>query len=125
MAYPISKQKFGNYVLIQFKSDGLKNNEFSVNLEHNPNILRHMIISIDESEIKEQSEDIKEQITGLTRPASALTEENTDDKKEVEVVEKKENVAEENILEKNIDEAITQEEAPSEKLAETTKTTEE
>ena len=71
MAYPIQKQKFGSYVLIQFKSDGLKNTEFSIELEHNPNILRQMIISIDESEVKEQTEEVKDQITGLARPSSS------------------------------------------------------
>ena len=52
MAYPISKQKFGTYVLIQFKSEGSGNSEFSVELEHNPNVLRHMIINIDSNILK-------------------------------------------------------------------------
>ena len=82
MAYPISKQKFGSYVLIQFKSEGSGNSEFSVELEHNPNVLRHMIINIDESEIKEQGEDIKDQITGLTRPTSAAANKQTEESKE-------------------------------------------
>ena len=60
MAYPIQKQKFGTYVLVQYKSDGSKNNEFSLDLEHNPNVLRNMIINIEESEVKEQTEDIKD-----------------------------------------------------------------
>ena len=56
MAYPIQKQKFGTYVVIQFKSDGSYNNNFSFNMKNNPNILRHMIITIDESDIEEQIE---------------------------------------------------------------------
>jgi len=71
MAYPIQKQKFGTYVLVQYKSDGSKNNVFSLDLEHNPNVLRHMIINIEESEVKEQTEDIKDQISGLSRPRSS------------------------------------------------------
>ena len=71
MAYPIQEQKFGTYILVQYKSDGLKNNEFSVDLEHNPNVLRHMIINIEESEVKEQTEDIKDQISGLSRQRSS------------------------------------------------------
>ena len=71
MAYPIQKQKFGTYVLVQYKSDGLKNNEFNLDLEHNPNVLRHMIINIEESEVNEQTEDIKDQISGLSRPSSS------------------------------------------------------
>jgi small subunit ribosomal protein S6 len=83
MAYPILKQKFGTYILVQYKSDGLKNNEFSLDMEHNPNILRQMIITINESEVKEQTEDVKEQITGLTRPSkNKLDDKNSESSKE-------------------------------------------
>ena len=68
MAYPIQKQKFGTYVVIQFKSDGSYNNNFNFNMKNNPNILRHMIITIGESDVEEQIEDIKDQISGLSRP---------------------------------------------------------
>lgn len=83
MAYPIIKQKFGTYILVQYKSNGLKNNEFSLDMEHNPNILRQMIISINESEVKEQTEDVKDQISGLTRPSKNKTDDkNTESSKE-------------------------------------------
>ena len=83
MAYPIIKQKFGTYILVQYKSNGLKNNEFSLDMEHNPNILRQMIISINESEVKEQAEDVKDQISGLTRPSKNKTDDkNTESSKE-------------------------------------------
>lgn len=109
MAYPIQKQKFGSYVLIQFKSDGLKNTEFSIELEHNPNILRNMIINIDESEVKEQTEEVKDQITGLTRPSSSSTSEE-------KVVAKEESPVETKAVE---------EDASSEETAEKTEVTEE
>jgi small subunit ribosomal protein S6 len=107
MAYPIQKQKFGSYVLIQFKSDGLKNTELSIELEHNPNILRQMIISIDESEVKEQTEEVKDQITGLARPSSSSEEKVV--AKEVSPVETK----------------AVEEDASSEETAEKTEATEE
>ena len=107
MAYPIQKQKFGSYVLIQFKSDGLKNTELSIELEHDPNILRQMIISIDESEVKEQTEEVKDQITGLARPSSSSEEKVV--AKEVSPVETK----------------AVEEDASSEETAEKTEATEE
>ena len=109
MAYPIQKQKFGSYVLIQFKSDGLKNTELSIELEHNPNILRQMIISIDESEVKEQTEEVKDQITGLARPSSSSTSEEKVVEKKVSPVETK----------------AVEEDASSEETAEKTEATEE
>ena len=85
MAYPIMKQKFGTYILVQYKSNGLKNNEFSLDMEHNPNILRQMIISINESEVKEQTEDVKDQISGLTRPSKTDDKKTESSKEEAEV----------------------------------------
>jgi len=120
MAYPISKQKFGTYVLIQFKGDGAGNNDFSVDLEHNPNVLRHMIINIDESEIKEQGEDIKDQITGLTRPTSSSEENKTEEPIEVDETTDSETPADESSVETE-----KVEEAPTKEEAETAETTEE
>lgn len=68
LSYPISKQKFGTYVMIQYKTDSNKNNEITFDMDHNPNILRHMTVLIDEAEIKEQTEDVWDQISGLSKP---------------------------------------------------------
>ena len=129
MAYPIQKQKFGTYVLIQFKSDGSNNNDFSFDLEHNPNILRHMIINIEESNVEEQTEDVKDQITGLTRPTSNTTEEKSDDNKESSEAEKNEEVVEDSKVENDEVESPNDteevEEVVSEELAETAEKTEE
>ena len=129
MAYPIQKQKFGTYVLIQFKSDGSSNNDFSFDLEHNPNILRHMIINIEESNVEEQTEDVKDQITGLTRPTSNTTEEKSDDNKESSDAEKNEEVVEDSKDENDEVESPKDteevEEVVSEELAETAEKTEE
>ena len=92
MAYPIQKQKFGTYVLVQFKSDGSNNYKFAFDMENNPNILRHLVISIDESEIEEQTEELKDQISGLNRPKNApeTKEEDTPETKEEDTPETKE-----------------------------------
>ena len=126
MAYPISKQKFGTYVLIQFKGDGAGNNDFSVDLENNSNVLRHMIINIDESEIKEQSEEIKDQITGLTRPPSSSEENKTEEPKEVDkTTENNETADSETPVDESSVETEKVEEAPTKEEAETAETTEE
>ena len=67
LAYPIEKQKYGNYVLIQFSGDGKNHQEFNLNMEQNPNILSHLTTSIKEIEILEQKEDLDSQITGLEK----------------------------------------------------------
>ena len=83
MAYPIQKQKFGTYVVVQYKGDGTYNNKLTFDMKNNPNILRHMIINIDESDVEESIEDIKDQISGLKRVSSSPEKE--------EVVEEKNN----------------------------------
>ena len=62
LAYLIDKQKYGTYVLIQFKSDGSGNSQFNMNLEHNPNILRYLTTKIDESDIVTDLDDIDAQL---------------------------------------------------------------
>ena len=74
MAYPIKNQKFGTYVLVQFKGDGAYNNQFNFDMGNDPNILRHMVISVKESEIEKQTDEIKDQISGLTKPPSSDSE---------------------------------------------------
>ena len=88
MAYPIKNQKFGTYVLVQFKSDGTYNNQFNFDMGNNPNILRHMVISVKESEIEKQTDEIKDQISGLTKPSSDSEKAESKKEQEVEVLEK-------------------------------------
>lgn len=64
LGYFIDKQKYGTYILIQFKSDGIKNNNFNVEMEHNPSILAYMTIRIEEDAIHEQIDDLDTQIAG-------------------------------------------------------------
>ena len=64
LGYFIEKQKYGTYILLQFKSDGMKNNSFNVEMEHNPSILAYMTVKIEEAGIREQTEDLDTQIAG-------------------------------------------------------------
>ncbi len=53
LAYPIQKQRFGTYVLLQFQGDGTGNTRLNNDLELKDDILAHMIVRIDEDEIRE------------------------------------------------------------------------
>lgn len=64
LGYYIDKQKYGTYILVQFKSDGTKNNNFNIEMEHNPSILAYMTVKIEEDGIREQIEDLETQIAG-------------------------------------------------------------
>lgn len=52
LAYPVEKQRYGTYVLLQFKSDGVGNTHLNRDLELNDEILAHMIVTIDEEDIR-------------------------------------------------------------------------
>ena len=67
LAYPIEKQKYGNYVLVQFQSEGLDNDKILKDLEHNPNILAYLLSNIDKSDIVKES--IKEESPAEESPA--------------------------------------------------------
>ena len=64
LGYYIDKQKYGTYILIQFKSDGTKNNNFNIHMEQNPSILAYMTVKIEKDGIREQTEDLDAQIAG-------------------------------------------------------------
>ncbi len=63
LAYYIDKQKYGTYVLVQYESDGSKNKNLHVELEHNPSILAYMTTRIDKEDIREQTEDLDAQLS--------------------------------------------------------------
>lgn len=52
LAFPVEKQKFGTYVLLQFNGDGSGNARLSQDFELSSNILAHMIVAIDEDDIR-------------------------------------------------------------------------
>ena len=70
LAYEIDKQKYGTYILIQFKGDGSGNAKFNVELEHNPNILAYLTLRIEENKVLDQTLSLDEQIRGDNPSAS-------------------------------------------------------
>ena len=53
LAYPIEKQRFGTFYLLHFTSDGQQNVQINRDLEHKDNILAHMIVRIEEDEVRQ------------------------------------------------------------------------
>lgn len=53
LAYSIQKQRFGTYVLIQFRGDGSGNARLNQDLELIDNILAHMVVRIEEEDVLE------------------------------------------------------------------------
>ncbi len=64
LSYFIDKQRYGTYILVQYKGDGINNNEFNMELEHNANILAYLTTSIEESNVLQDHGDINVQIDG-------------------------------------------------------------
>tara|TARA_B100001142_G_scaffold265823_1_gene270078 strand:+ start:428 stop:865 length:438 start_codon:yes stop_codon:yes gene_type:complete len=95
LAYPINKEKYGMYILFQFKSDGSSNKEFNLGLEHNANVLAYLTTKIEEEGVLLDLPDLDNQL-GLSNIKTedtnkndkskdseiSKTEEKNDDKKE-------------------------------------------
>ena len=69
LAYPIEKQKYGTYNLVQFTSKGLDNSLILKDLEHNPNILAYLLSNIDKSDIILEKEAPAEEAPAEEAPA--------------------------------------------------------
>ena len=87
LAYEIDKQKYGTYVLVQFKGDGSRNSNFNVELEHNPNVLAYLTIKIDKNKISDQPLTLDEQISGEVPSSVKPKNEKSKSEKVVEEVE--------------------------------------
>ena len=58
LAYPIDKQKYGTYTLVQFSSkDGSGNTKVLKDLEHNSNILAYLLSNIEKDNIVSESKE--------------------------------------------------------------------
>lgn len=105
LAYPINKEKYGMYVLFQFKNDGVKNKEFNLGLEHNSNVLAYLTTKIEDDTILSDLPSLDSQL-GLLNPN---TKESKDTDNEIkttkEVVEEKISETKENSEEKVSSEA--------------------
>ena len=69
LAYPVNKEKYGIYILLQFKNTGSTNKEFNLELEHNPNILAYLTTKIDQNKILTDIDHLDVQL-GLVKPPS-------------------------------------------------------
>ena len=57
LAYMIEKQRFGTYILLQFKGDAIDHPRLSRDLEIKDDVLAHMMVSIDADEVREAREE--------------------------------------------------------------------
>ena len=86
LSYMIDKQKYGTYIYFQFKildNSHIKN--LKIEFEHNPNILRSLIVKIDEVDVfeKNKQEEEKKEISKIEKePKDEKLEENSSSKKE-------------------------------------------
>jgi small subunit ribosomal protein S6 len=86
LSYMIDKQKYGTYIYFQFKildNSHIKN--LKIEFEHNPNILRSLIVKIDEVDVfeKKKQEEEKKEISKIDKePKDEKLEENSSSKKE-------------------------------------------
>ena len=87
LAYPINKEKYGMYILFQFKSDGSSNKEFNLGLEHNANVLAYLTTKIEEEGVLLDLPDLDNQL-GLSNIKTEDT--NKNDKSKDSVVSKTE-----------------------------------
>tara|TARA_Y100001970_G_scaffold220930_1_gene271456 strand:- start:3865 stop:4401 length:537 start_codon:yes stop_codon:yes gene_type:complete len=94
LAYYINKQKYGTYLFFQFKiSDNKSLPEIVQEFELNPDILRHLIIQIDENDIKESSEE--QEKTNIEKAMKNDTQDSKEEKPKTDSVsEDKKEVAE-------------------------------
>tara|TARA_Y100000746_G_scaffold217939_1_gene214105 strand:+ start:239 stop:715 length:477 start_codon:yes stop_codon:yes gene_type:complete len=61
LSYMIEKQKYGTYVFFQFKvSDASKIQSLNIEFDHNPNILRALVVSIDETDIFVKNNEVED-----------------------------------------------------------------
>ena len=62
----IEKQKYGTYIYIQFKvSDNSQMKNLNMEFEHNPNILRSLIVKIDEVDIFDKNQQEEKKVKSL------------------------------------------------------------
>ena len=83
LAYPINKEKYGMYVLLQFESDGSKNKEFNTALDHNTNVLAYLTTKIDTEQLLSDVASLDNQLGLLNQNESKGTASN-DSKKAAE-----------------------------------------
>ena len=93
LAYPINKEKYGMYVLLQFEADGSKNKEFNTTLDHNTNVLAYLTTKIEKNDLIEDVKSIDSQLGLLNKDESNsaqvenITEKDNSENEQQETVE--------------------------------------
>ena len=83
LAYPINKEKYGMYVLLQFEADGSKNKELNTTLDHNTNILAYLTTKIDKEQLLSDIASLDSQL-GLTNDNQSDNTKSVSDEKPIE-----------------------------------------
>ena len=83
LAYPINKEKYGMYVLLQFEADGSKNKELNTTLDHNTNILAYLTTKIDKEQLLSDIASLDNQL-GLTNDTPSDNTKSVSDEKPIE-----------------------------------------
>ena len=96
LAYPVEKQKYGTYVLVQYSGDGKTITTCNTEMEHNPNILAYITVKINQSEILEQTDDIYAQLESSVEQDSKKDDSKPNSEPEEEAKEGSEDSSEPN-----------------------------
>jgi len=83
LAYPINKEKYGMYVLLQFEADGSSNKELNTTLDHNTNILAYLTTKIDKEQLLSDIPSLDNQL-GLTNDTQSDNTKSVSDEKPTE-----------------------------------------
>ena len=83
LAYPINKEKYGMYVLLQFEADGSSNKELNTTLDHNTNILAYLTTKIDKEQLLSDVASLDSQL-GLTNDTQSDDTKSVSDEKPTE-----------------------------------------
>ncbi len=78
LAYTINKEKYGMYVLFQFKNNGESNKDFNLGLEHNTDVLAYLTTKINQDSILSDLPDLDTQLGLSSKNINSTTEEKSD-----------------------------------------------
>ena len=88
LSYLIQKEKYGTYIFFQYKMKDSKNlKELTSEFQHNPNVLRHLTIEIDEQDIMEKNEEKVDVNTKEKETETKKENKNESEKKSAKKVE--------------------------------------
>jgi small subunit ribosomal protein S6 len=73
LAYPIKKTKNGFYAGVTFEMPGTKINEFDAKLRTTPDIVRHIVVNIDEDLARKEKDEIAQEKMNKNRTERAKT----------------------------------------------------